>query len=89
MSVLYWIPDELLEAWIERMCHDEIIEEVRAVREQLGAQKNHDVHMLYDEAKQRQLKRNRKAVRLRPRLLARADKEPYDMRETPCTGPSS
>ena len=51
------------------MNHDEIIKEVREIREQLAAQKNHDVRMLYEEAKQRQRKRNRQVVRLKPRLL--------------------
>ena len=48
---------------------DEIIKEVREIREKLSAQKNHDVRILYEEAKQRQRECNRRVVRLRPRLL--------------------
>lgn len=51
------------------MNHDEIIKEVREIREQLAAQKNHDVRMLYEEAKRRQRECNRRVVRLKPRWL--------------------
>ena len=53
---------------------DEIIKEVRDIREKLSAQKNHDVRILYEEAKQRQRRCNRRVVRLRPRLLVGTDK---------------
>ena len=49
------------------MNHDEIIKEVREIRERLSAQKNHDVRMLYEEAKQRQRECDRRVVRLKPR----------------------
>jgi hypothetical protein len=52
------------------MNHDEIIREVRAIRDRLAAREGYDVRALYDEAKQRQQGSNRKIVDLKPRLLA-------------------
>ena len=48
---------------------DEIIEEVRTIREQLAARHNYDVHALFVEAKQRQQESERRVVELAPRLL--------------------
>ena len=55
------------------MNHDEIIKEVREIREQLAAEKDHDVRMLYEEAKHRQRECNRRVVRLQPRFLVGMD----------------
>jgi hypothetical protein len=51
------------------MNHDEIIKEVRTLREQLAARKGYDVRALYEEAKKRQQESDRKVVKLAPRLL--------------------
>ena len=47
---------------------DEIIDEVRTIREQLAARRNYDVRALYVEAKQRQQESERRVVELAPRL---------------------
>ena len=54
------------------MNHDDIINEVRTLREQLAARHNYDVRALYEEAKKRQQGSKRKVVKLAPRLLERA-----------------
>lgn len=51
------------------MSHDDIIEEVRTIREQLAARHNYDVRALFVEAKQRQQESERRVVELAPRLL--------------------
>lgn len=51
------------------MKQDEIIEQVRTVREQLAAQHNYSVRALYEAAKQRERRGERKVVKLEPRLL--------------------
>ena len=51
------------------MNHDDIIKKVRTVREELAAQHNYDVRALYEEAKKRQQKSERKVVKLAPKLL--------------------
>ena len=51
------------------MNHDDIIKEVREIREQLAAQRSHNVRMLYEEARQRERECKRRGVRLKPRLL--------------------
>ena len=54
------------------MNHDDIIKEVRTVREELAAQHSYDVRALYEEAKKRQQRSERKVVKLAPRLLETA-----------------
>ncbi len=54
------------------MNHDEIIKEVRALREKLAAKHNYDVLSLYETAKKRQKKSERKVVKLAPRRLENA-----------------
>ena len=52
------------------MHRDEIIEEVRANRDRLAAQRNHDIRALYEDAKERERASNRKVVKMVPRRLA-------------------
>lgn len=51
------------------MNHDEIIGEVRAIRERLAAEKGYDIRLLYEEAKRRQRESDREIVELEPRRL--------------------
>ena len=61
------------------MHRDEIIEEVRTIRERLAAQKGYDIRALYEEAKKRQQESDRKVVTLVPKLLENAEeKTPVD-----------
>jgi hypothetical protein len=46
---------------------DEVIREVRAVREELAARHDYDVRALYEAAKERQQESKRKVVSLKPR----------------------
>jgi hypothetical protein len=55
------------------MNHDDIIKEVRTIREQLAAQRGYDVRALFEEAKKRQQGSERKIVKLAPRLLEIVD----------------
>ena len=57
------------------MNHDDIIKEVRTIREQLAAQGGYDVRALFEEAKKRQQGSERKIVKLVPRLLEVADQK--------------
>ena len=52
------------------MHYDEIIEEVRANRDRLAAQRNYDIRALYEDAKNRERASARKVVKLAPRRLA-------------------
>ena len=52
------------------MHYDEIIEEVRANRDRLAAQRNYDIRTLYEDAKNRERASDRKVVKLAPRRLA-------------------
>ena len=52
------------------MHYDEIIEEVRANRDRLAAQRNYDIRALYEDAKNRERASHRKVVTLAPRRLA-------------------
>ena len=52
------------------MYHDEIIEEVRANRDRLAAQRNYDIRALYEDARSRERAGDRKVVKLAPRRLA-------------------
>ncbi len=54
------------------MNHDDIIKEVRTLREQLAAQHGYNVRLLYEEAKKRQQRSERKVVKLVPRVLETA-----------------
>ena len=54
------------------MNHDDIIKEVRTLREQLAARHSYNVRVLYEEAKKRQQRSERKVVKLAPRLLETA-----------------
>ena len=61
------------------MHRDEIIEEVRTIRERLAAQKGYDIRALYEEAKKRQQESDRKVVTLVPKLLENTEeKTPVD-----------
>ena len=51
------------------MNDDDIIEEVRRIREQLAAQHAYDVRALFAAARQRQQESGRKVVKLEPRRL--------------------
>ena len=53
------------------MNHDEIIGEVRTIRERLAARKGYDIRALYEEARHRQQGSDRKIVELEPRRLVR------------------
>ncbi len=57
------------------MKHDEIIEQVRAIRDQLAARQGYDVRALYEEAKRREQEGERTVVRLKPRLLEKVEKK--------------
>lgn len=56
------------------MDHDDIIKEVRTIREQLAALHDYNVRTLFFEAKKRQKASKRKVVKLAPRLLKMAEK---------------
>lgn len=49
------------------MNHDDIIKEVRTIREQLAAQHDYDVRALFAAAKERQQENERKVVKLAPK----------------------
>ena len=51
------------------MNDDDIIREVRTIREQLAAQHAYDVHALFAAARERQQESERKVVKLVPRPL--------------------
>lgn len=54
------------------MNHDDIIKEVRALREQLAVRHSYNVRVLFEEAKKRQQRSERRVVKLVPRLLETA-----------------
>ena len=54
------------------MNHDDIIMEVRTLREQLAAQYSYNVRALYENAKKRQQQSERKVVKLMPKRLGTA-----------------
>jgi len=56
------------------MDHDDIIKEVRTIREQLAALHDYNVRTIFLEAKKRQQASKRKVVKLAPRLLKMAEK---------------
>ena len=57
------------------MDHDDIIKEVRTIREQLAALHDYNVRTIFWEAKKRQQASKRKVVKLAPRLLKMAEKD--------------
>ena len=57
------------------MNHDDIIKEVRTIREQLAAKHNYDVRALFLDAKRRQQESRRRVVELTPRNLASTSTE--------------
>ena len=57
------------------MNHDDIIKEVRKIREQLAASHGYNVRALFAEAKKRQQESGRKVVELTPRRLKIADEK--------------
>ncbi len=56
------------------MDHDDIIKEVRTIREQLATLHDYNVRTLFLEAKKRQQANKREVVKLAPRLLKMAEK---------------
>lgn len=56
------------------MNYDDIIEEVRTIREQLTARHNYDVRALFLEARRRQQESGRRVVELAPRSLDSANR---------------
>ncbi len=54
---------------------DDIMKEVRTIRQQLAASHDYNVRALFVEAKKRQEGSGRKVVKLAPRLLKIADKK--------------
>ena len=56
------------------MNHDDIIKEVRTIREQLAATHNYDVRALFLDAKRRQQESRRRVVELAPRFLDSANR---------------
>lgn len=56
-----------------KMNHDQIIGEVRAIRERLAAERGYDIRALYEEAKRRQQESDREIVELEPRRLAEVE----------------
>lgn len=57
------------------MNHDDIIKEVRMIREQLAASHGYNVRTLFAEAKKRQKESGRIVVKLAPRRLKIADEK--------------
>ena len=57
------------------MNHDDIIKEVRKIREQLAASHGYNVRALFAAAKKRQKESGRKVVKLTPRRLKFADEK--------------
>ena len=57
------------------MNHDDIMKEVRTIREQLAASHGYNVRALFAEAKKRQKESGRKSVKLAPRLLKIANEK--------------
>ena len=57
------------------MNHDDIIQEVRTIREQLAASHGYNVRALFAEAKKRQKESGRKVVKLTPRRLKITDEK--------------
>ena len=57
------------------MNHDDIIKEVRKIREQLAASHGYNVRALFAEAKKRQKESGRKVVKLTPRRLKITDEK--------------
>ena len=57
------------------MNHDDIIKEVRKIREQLAASHGYNVRALFAEAKKRQQESGRKGVTLTPRRLKITDEK--------------
>jgi len=55
--------------------HDEIIKEVRAIREAYAERFGFDVQALFRDAKERQQRAGRKTVALEPKRLEPAEKE--------------
>jgi tRNA A37 threonylcarbamoyladenosine dehydratase len=61
----------------DEIIQDEIIREVRANREAYAKQFNFDIQAIYSDAKERELKEDRKVVSLAPRRIAASvEKEP-------------
>ena len=54
---------------------DDIIQEVRTIREQMAASHGYNVRALFAEAKKRQKESGRKVVKLAPRRLKIADEK--------------
>ena len=54
---------------------DDIIQEVRTIREQMAASHGYNVRALFAEAKKRQKESGRKVVKLTPRRLKIADEK--------------
>lgn len=65
------------------MHQDEIIEEVRANRDRLAAQRNYDIRALYEDAKNCEHASDRKVVKLAPRRLSSTDGQGDGSSETP------
>ncbi len=57
------------------MNQEDIIQEVRTIREQLAASHGYNVRALFAAAKKRQKESGRKVVRLTPRRLKIADEK--------------
>jgi hypothetical protein len=53
------------------MAQDEIIKEVRAIREAYGERFDFDIEAIYRDAKERQAKSDREVVSLEPKRLPR------------------
>lgn len=62
------------------MAQDEIIKEVRAIREAYGARLGFDIRALYNEAKQSEGKSGRPVITLEPRrtVVGKTRKTPAD-----------
>ena len=59
------------------MHEDEIMADVRAVRDALAARHDYDVRALYEAARERAQKSQRKVVKLSPRQLAPEREDPH------------
>ncbi|MDN5869555.1 MAG: hypothetical protein L0H73_02350 [Nitrococcus sp.] len=57
------------------MGQDEIIRELRAIREDLAIRHNYDMRALFDEAKRRERDGDRKVVHLEPKQIKNVTKQ--------------
>jgi hypothetical protein len=65
------------------MCNDEIVEEIRRIREEHAARFGYDLDAIYADLKRTEGQSGRKVVSLPPKKLREWQKLPRDSRESP------